>query len=82
MNKVIIISLVLVAACGGKSPPPSSTGPGDPPGVVSDTRTELEKRRDAGCEKLEPRIVQCAVEDAQAELAAGRISKKDFDANT
>ncbi|MDQ3365274.1 MAG: hypothetical protein M3680_07590 [Myxococcota bacterium] len=68
-----------VAACGGSQP---AARAGDPPGVVQDTRTELEQRRDAGCEALQPRLVQCAVDDARAELDAGRMTKPDFDANT
>lgn len=71
-----------LAGCGGKQPTPAGNGSGDPPGVVTDTRTELERRRDVGCEKLEPRLVQCAVDDAKAELDAGRMSKKDYDLNT
>src|SRR5688500_16066465 len=74
------IALLLLVACGGKSPPPED--PKDPPGVVQDTRSELEKRRDAGCDALRPRLVQCAVDDARAEMDAGRMTKKDFDVNT
>ena len=74
--------LVLFVACGGTSQPTTTPQNDDPPGVVADTRTELEKRRDAGCEQLEPKLVQCAVDDARAELEAGRMSNKDFEANT
>lgn len=80
MKRLLLIALV---ACGGKQPAPAGgNGSGEPPGVVTDTRTELEKRRDAACEKLRPRLVQCAVDDAKAELEAGRMTKKDFDLNT
>jgi hypothetical protein len=77
---------VVLVACGGSKPAPASGGSGsgsaEPPGVVTDTRTELEKRRDAGCEKLRPRLVQCAVDDAKADLDAGKTTKKQFDADT
>ncbi len=80
---VLVVALV---ACGGKQPAPQSggsgSGSGEPVGVVKDTRTEIERRRDTGCETLRPKLVQCAVDDAKAELDAGRMSKKDFDANT
>lgn len=74
-----------IAACGGPqpAPPPSNDGTfGDPPGVVRDTRTPLERRRDAACEQLGPRLAQCAVEDARAELAAGKVTRQQFEENT
>ena len=76
-----LVFLVFVA-CGGKSSTSTPPKNDDPPGVVQDTRTELEKRRDTGCEQLRPKLVQCAVDDARAEMEAGRMSKKEFDANT
>lgn len=80
MNMKSFVFVALVACGGGSSS--TTTTPKDPPGVVKDTRTEIEKRRDAGCEALKPRLVQCAVDDARAELEAGRMSKKDYDLNT
>jgi hypothetical protein len=80
MMKNVIISVVL-AACGSKSTPVSNAT-GEPAGPVTDTRSEIEKRRDAACGSLGPRITACAVEDAKVELAAGKIKQKDFDANT
>jgi hypothetical protein len=80
MRSFVFIALV---ACGGKqSPPPNAGSNEDPPGVVQDTRTPIEKRRDAGCEKLRPRLVQCAVDDAKADLDAGKIDKKQYDLDT
>jgi len=79
--------LMLVAigsgACGGKQQPQGGGGSAtEPAGVVADTRSELERRRDTACEQLQPRLVQCAVDDARAELEAGRMTKQDFDINT
>jgi hypothetical protein len=74
-----------IAACGGPqaAPPPSNDGAaGDPPGVVRDTRTPLERRRDAACDQLGPKLAQCAVEDARAMLAAGKITRSQFEENT
>jgi hypothetical protein len=77
MRNVLVIALV--AACGGK-PAPSGPGSGSQTtGVVKDTRTEIERRRDAACESLAGKLFQCGVEDSDAELAAGRISKKEHD---
>jgi hypothetical protein len=82
MMKNLVLVLVL-AACGPKQTTPvSNAGDADPPGPVRDTRTEIERRRDTACETLGPRITACAVEDAKREIAAGRVTQKDFDANT
>jgi hypothetical protein len=71
---------VVLAACGGAQPPPSEPAPG--PGPASDGRTPIERRRDAACDQLGPRLTACAVEDARAELAAGKIKQADFDRDT
>ena len=77
-------AFVLLVACGGSKPPATTTGSGaaEPPGVVTDTRSEIEKRRDAACETLKPRLVQCAVDDAKAELDAGKITQQQFTQDT
>jgi len=77
---------MIVAACGGKQKTDTGAGAGsgsaDPVGVVQDTRTEIEKRRDAACDELAPRMTQCALEDAKAAHAAGKVSKADFERDT
>jgi hypothetical protein len=85
MKKLIFLVAVCAAgACGNKSSTPiaNSGSAEDPPGPVKDTRTEIERRRDAACEALGPRITTCAVEDARAQLAAGKVKQKDFEAST
>jgi len=86
MRSVAFGLVMLAAACGGKQKTDTGTGSGsgngDPPGVVQDTRTEIEKRRDTACDELAPRMTQCALEDAKAALAAGKVSKADFDRDT
>ena len=47
-----------------------------------DTRTPIEKRRDAACDNVAAKLTACALEDAKADLAAGKTSKADFDADT
>src|SRR2546427_448000 len=54
----------------------------EPKGVVQDTRTALEKRRDAACEVVAKRSTACAVEDAKADLAAGKVTQQQFDKDT
>jgi hypothetical protein len=79
-----------LAACGGPQAAPrppgngggsgsAGGGSGDPPGVVQDTRTEIERRRDAACDKLGPKLARCAVEDSHAMFAAGKITKQQHD---
>jgi len=77
MRSLLLVALV---ACGGKQTPATDTsgsGSGQPV-VKQDTRSEIEKRRDTACENLKPKLYQCAVDDAKAEVAAGRMKKNDF----
>jgi hypothetical protein len=78
---LLSVALLAAFACGGAPPAASPEQPREQP-AVTDTRTPIEKRRDAACEKLGPKITACAVEDARAALAAGKIQKKDFDQDT
>ncbi len=83
----LVLIVACLAGCGGSNPEVRGGGDGvepdpDPPGVVSDTRTPIEKRRDAACEKVGAKLTECALADAKADLAAGKVSKKDFDLNT
>jgi hypothetical protein len=80
-----LVFLVALAACGSKSSTPvanGGSGAGEQVAPPKDTRSEIERRRDGACETLGPKITACAVADAKAELAAGRMKQKDFDANT
>jgi hypothetical protein len=63
--------LALVVACGGKQTTTTSTEP--PPPV--DTRTPIEKRRDAACEQLQPRLTECAIADAKKSLSPDAYKK-------
>ena len=83
------------AGCGGtqRAPdgdrssvhePPAATAEPSPggPKPVADPRTPIERRRDAACEQLAPKITACAVEDTRAKLAAGKIDQRQFDSDT
>src|SRR5204862_2682251 len=75
--------VILSPACGGKQKTGGNgSGSAEPVGVVQDTRTPIEKRRDVACDDLAPRMTQCALDDAKAALAAGKVSKADFDRDT
>lgn len=74
-----VAAAVVALGCGSKQQPPventssgSATGP-------TDTRTAIEKRRDAACETLGPRVTTCAATDAKARLADGTITQKQYD---
>ncbi|MBA2540871.1 MAG: hypothetical protein H0V17_14625 [Deltaproteobacteria bacterium] len=73
---------VLLVACGGKQTTSPTSGSDDPPGPVKDTRTELEKRRDVACEAVGKKLTACALDDAKKDLAAGKVTQKEFDLNT
>lgn len=81
MKRLLLVWLI---ACGSK--PAQQTTPPDPEpkpaGPVQDTRTQLEKRRDAACDVVAKRVTACAVEDAKADLAAGKVTKEQFDKDT
>jgi predicted small lipoprotein YifL len=64
MRRLVLASLlsVAIAACGGKDPAPAAPSAPAEPG---DDRTEIERRRDAACEELGPRLTACAVEAAE-----------------
>ena len=91
LTKLVAIAVV-IAACGAKQPTGgagSGSGISNAPGdhaadhqVVGDTRTALEKRRDEACKTIAPKLTKCALEDAQADLAAGKVKKADFDRDT
>jgi hypothetical protein len=72
-----------LAACGGKQQPPPAGGSAEAPaGPVKDTRTVIERRRDAACAQLGPKLAQCAVEDSRMMLASGKITQKQHDEAT
>ncbi len=79
-----IVVIAMLAACGGKQTPKGGGGDGssDPKGVVQDTRTLIEKRRDVSCDELAPRLTQCAVDEAKLDAAAGKISKAELEKDT
>lgn len=60
-----------LAACGG-----GGGGGAQEPAVAppADPRTPLERRRDAACEQIQPRLTACAVEDARATLSADQLA--------
>lgn len=80
----VLAASLAIAACGNKNQTPVSNAGSaeDPPGPVKDTRTEIERRRDAACETLGPRITECAAADAKVALAEGKIKQAEYDAIT
>ena len=72
-------------ACGSApSAPPSA--PGDEQarggGEATDTRSEFERRLEAACTALGPRLTACAVADSRADLEAGTLTQQQFEAAT
>jgi hypothetical protein len=80
-----LLLVLAIAACGGKqTPAPSngSAGSGSAPVEVKDDRTELQKRLATACEAVGTKVTECAVEDAKAMLADGKITQKVYDEST
>ncbi|HEY4244855.1 MAG TPA: hypothetical protein VGM88_33800 [Kofleriaceae bacterium] len=71
--------LVFVVACGSSS---QNTPPTPAPAPPPDTRSPIEKRRDTACDSLGPKLTQCALADAKADLAAGKVTQKQFTDDT
>jgi hypothetical protein len=82
MTRLVLLVLFALAACGAKQPTQNGQGSAEPIGVVKDTRTPIERRRDAACDQLGPKLTQCALEDAKRDFASGKVSKADFDKDT
>ncbi|NVB78118.1 MAG: hypothetical protein HOV81_06965 [Kofleriaceae bacterium] len=77
--------VLLLVACGPKQPTTSVSNAGGnsaETGPVQDSRSELERRRDAACDTLGPRMTNCALADAKAALAAGKVTQQQFDQDT
>jgi hypothetical protein len=68
--------IVLLIACGPSTPATTTTTTPPPP---QDTRTPIEKRRDAGCEQVGKMSAHCAVEDSNKRFAKGEISKTEHE---
>lgn len=79
MSRLALL-FVATVACGGAQHPDSAPAPA--PAAAADSRTPIERRRDTACDQLGPRITACAVDDARADLSAGKITKADFDRDT
>lgn len=64
--------LATLVACGGGQHPESA--PTDPVPVYKDLRSPLEKRRDLGCEAIQPKLTRCAVADAKATMSPKELA--------
>jgi hypothetical protein len=69
---VKILALIgFLAACGGHQTTTTTTDPPPPP----DTRSAIEKRRDAACDQLAPKLTACAIADAKATMSPAEYAK-------
>jgi hypothetical protein len=76
----ITLAVAALAACSSKPKPVDDTLPENRGGdTAPDTRTELERRRDAACETLAPRMTSCAIEDARRTMTPEELAKLDIE---
>ena len=73
-----VCALAMVAACGGKDTPPPAE-PVAPVEPAEPAQTELERRRDAACEALGPRLTECAIADARKTMSPDEVAKLEVD---
>ena len=77
------VGLLIAAACGASQPPPPANGgSAGSAAPAADSRTPFEQRRDAACKQLAPKLTACAVEDAKADLAAGKVTQEQYAQDT
>lgn len=69
-----VLVLVVALACGDKPAARAPDNRGNPP-----VQSELERRRDAACESLAPRLTDCAIADARATLSPEELAKLDLE---
>jgi hypothetical protein len=94
MRIIGAISLCLLIACGGSKPAQESPGDDDDtlpdpgtaaPGEASPeddlppAETELQRRQYAACERLIPRLTECAVADARKNLPPDKLAELDLE---
>jgi hypothetical protein len=88
MRSIAAIALCLLVACGGSKPAkqeddtlpdPGSGSPGDPVAGEDLPETELKRRQYAACERLIPRLTECAVADAKANLSPEALAELDLE---
>ena len=71
-----------LSGCGGTQRGVDSEGSAVASDPRTPARTPIERRRDAACEQLGPKLTACAVEDARASLATGKIDRAQFERDT
>jgi hypothetical protein len=70
------------AGCGGSQRAPDRAAEGAVDPAPAGSHSAIERRRDAACDALGPRLTACAVADARADLAAGKIDQRQFERDT
>jgi hypothetical protein len=79
----LALALAGAAACGGGARPASAQPAAEvATSAQPDARTPFQRRRDAACDQLAPRLVACAVADSQAQRAAGAITQAQLEEAT
>lgn len=78
MNLRLICAALALAACSSSARPADDTTPRNQDDT-GPALTEIERRRNAACEALGPRMTQCAIEDARATMTPEELAKLDVE---
>jgi hypothetical protein len=67
------------AACGGGGKP-ATAQPDPEPAAQAPGKSEFERRQEAACDALGPRLTQCAYDDAKRTMTKAELAKEEVEA--
>jgi hypothetical protein len=76
---LLVVATAVQGACGGAGTP-APTQPDPDVGVMQPGKTEFERRQEAACDALGPRLTQCAYEDARRTMTPAEMAKEEIEA--
>jgi hypothetical protein len=75
----VALALVLVAGCGGGTQKPAPDPDPDPVSPEPTQPSELQRRQNAACEQLGPKVTACAIDDARKNLSPAELAELDLE---
>lgn len=72
----LLLALLAFSGCGSAPPPAEPAGPSRPQGPE---KTEFQRRQEAACDQLGPKLTQCAYESAKRTLTPEEMKKQQVE---